>query len=41
MGIDFHGNPDTSLLPQEIVLFMTAFKNTPRLKETAQGIQLS
>jgi hypothetical protein len=38
MGIDFHGNPDTSLLPQEIVLFMTAFKNTPRLRETAQGI---
>jgi len=36
MGIDFYGNPDTSLLPQEIVLFMTAFKDTPRLRETAQ-----
>jgi hypothetical protein len=37
LGIDFHGNPDISLLPQEIVLFMTAFKETPRLKETSQG----
>lgn len=36
-GIDLHGDPATSLLPEEIVLFMTAFKNTPRLKEDDSG----
>jgi hypothetical protein len=38
MGIDFNGNADISLLPKEIVLFMTAFKETPRSKETTQGM---
>ncbi|KUJ24056.1 uncharacterized protein LY89DRAFT_10482 [Mollisia scopiformis] len=32
-AIDLHGEPASSLLPKEIVLFMTAFKNTPRLKD--------
>lgn len=40
MSIDFNGNPDISLLPKEIVLLMTAFKETPRWKETTQGMQV-
>ncbi|KAF8856971.1 hypothetical protein BDZ45DRAFT_675090 [Acephala macrosclerotiorum] len=35
-AIDFHGDPAISLLPQEILMFMTAFKNTPRLIENSQ-----
>ncbi|KAE8447601.1 hypothetical protein EG329_010572 [Mollisiaceae sp. DMI_Dod_QoI] len=31
-----YGDAETSLLPQEIVLFMNAFKNNPRFDETAQ-----
>lgn len=38
-AIDLHGDPATSLLPQEIVLFMTAFKNTPRLEDNDPGAQ--
>lgn len=38
-AIDLQGNPATSLLPQEIVLFMTAFKNTPRSTDNDQGEQ--
>jgi hypothetical protein len=36
-AMDLQGNPATSLLPQEIVLFMIAFKNTPRSKDNDQG----
>lgn len=36
-AINLHGDPATSLLPKEIVLFMTAFKNTPRSKDNDQG----
>lgn len=40
-AIDLHGNPATSLLPQEIVLFMNAFKSTPRSRDDDQGKQYS
>jgi len=40
MGIYFHGNEKTSLLPSEIVLFMKAFRDIPRSLETSNGIPL-
>jgi hypothetical protein len=37
MATDFYGNPETTLLPPEIVSIMSAFRATPRGKESGQS----